>query len=112
MTKKVILLTTDSLGQGDPALGQTILENYFALVKQQTPLPAAIFCMNRGVFTLTAASLASLHLKELEQQGVPVLACKTCVEYYHIEDKLEVGEISTMKRFVELSADYEVITLN
>lgn len=112
MTKKVILLTTDSLGQGDSALGQTILENYLALVKQQAPLPAAIFCMNRGVFTLTDESLASLHLKELEQKGVSVLACKTCVEYYQLQDKLEAGEISTMKRFVELSANYEVITIS
>jgi intracellular sulfur oxidation DsrE/DsrF family protein len=108
---KVILLTSDRFGQGDPGLGETLLETYFVLLKQQEEKPAAVFCLNRGVFALTEASLASVHLKELQEFGVSVLACKTCVDFYNLEDKLRAGEISTMKRFVELSAAYEVITV-
>ncbi len=37
---------------------------------------------NRGVFTLTESSLVSLQLKELEEKGIDVLACKTCVDFY------------------------------
>ncbi|WP_223066899.1 DsrE family protein [Paenibacillus caui] len=111
MKNKVILLTTDSWGHGDEELGKTILESFFSLIKQEEGLPAAVFCVNRGVLALTDMSLASLHLKELQHKGVPVLACKTCVDYYGIADKLEAGEISTMKRFIELSAEYEVMTV-
>lgn len=111
MRDKVILVNTDSWGQGDQALGEVLLETFFTLLKQEKERPAAVFCMQRGVFALTENSLVSLHLKEIEQQGVPVLACKTCVEYYGIADKLYAGEISSMKRFMELSADHEVFTI-
>ncbi|MBC8079308.1 MAG: DsrE family protein [Gorillibacterium sp.] len=111
MMNKVVLLSTDSWGKGDAELGKTILETYFAILKQETELPAAIFCMHRGVLALTDESLISLHLKELQDKGVPIFACKTCVDYYGIAERLEAGEISTMKRFIELSAQYEVLTI-
>lgn len=109
---KVILLETDSMGAGDRELGATLLETFFSLLKQKEEKPAAIFCVNRGVFALTEQSLASLHLQELEKQGVPVLACKTCVDYYGIGERLTVGTISSMGRFLELAAQHEVFTLS
>ena len=111
MKNKVVLLSTDSWGKGDEELGKTILETYFSILKQEKELPAAIFCMHRGVLALTDDSLISLHLKEIQNKGVPVLACKTCVDYYVVTEQLEAGEVSTMKRFIELSAEYEVFTI-
>lgn len=111
MKNKVILLTSDQFGKGEPALGETVLETFFVLLKQQEEKPHAIFCMNRGVFALTNQSLASLHIKELATQGVPVYACKTCVDYYHVEEDLQVGEISGMGKFLELAGQYEVLTI-
>jgi hypothetical protein len=111
MRNKIILLSTESWGNGDEQLGKTILESFFAILKQGEERPAAIFCMHRGVLALTEASLISLHLKEIQEQGIPVLACKTCVDYYQVSDKLYAGEISTMKRFIELSAEHEVFTI-
>lgn len=111
MRNKVILLNTDSWGQGDRPLGEVLLENFFTLLKQEEERPAAIFCMQRGVLALTEASVVSLHLKEIEQQGVPVLACKTCVDYYEVADKLYAGEVSSMKRFMEFAADHDVFPI-
>lgn len=111
MRDKVILLASDQLGAGDAGLGQSILETFFVLVKQRDELPAAVFCMNRGVFTLTKRSFASVHLGEMAKAGVPVLACKTCVDHYGIEDELTAGEVSSMAAFVELAAQHEVLTI-
>lgn len=112
MKDKVIFLTTDSMGNGDRELGTQLLETYFTLVKQQEPLPAAVFCVNRGVLALTEQSFASLHLQELAAQGVPVLACGTCVDYYGIRDSLAAGEISSMGHFLELTQRYEIVTIS
>ena len=112
MENKVILVLSDQLGQGDKALGEGVLETFFTLLKQKEQKPKAIFCMNRGVFTLTDQSLVSVHLKELENQGVSVLACKTCADYYEVSDKLTAGKISGMDKFIELSSQYEVLTLS
>lgn len=111
MKNKVILLETDSMGTGDRELGATLLETFFTLLKQKEEKPAAVFCLNRGVLALTEKSLASLQLKELSELGVPVLACKTCVDYYGIADQLAAGTISSMGHFLELAAQHEVLTI-
>lgn len=111
MNKKVILLTSDQFGKGEKELGETVLETFFNLLKQQDDQPAAIFCMNRGVFALTDQSFASIHIKELAEKGVPVYACKTCVDYYQVAEKLTVGEISGMNHFIELAGQFEVLTI-
>ena len=112
MKNKVILLASDQLGTGEKQLGETILETFFTVLKQKEELPVAIFCMNSGVFTLTEESLISLQLADLEKKGVDVLACKTCVDYYEINDKLVTGKVSGMAQFVDLASEYEVITIS
>jgi intracellular sulfur oxidation DsrE/DsrF family protein len=112
LKNKVILLASDQLGKGEKELGEGILETFFTILKQKEELPVAVFCMNLGVFTLTEGSLVSLQLKELEEKGVDVLACKTCVDYYELEEKLVAGKISGMAQFIELASKFEVITLS
>ncbi|MEJ8546390.1 transcriptional regulator [Brevibacillus borstelensis] len=112
MHNKVILLASDQFGKGEPELGEIVMETFLVHVKQAEQKPAAIFCMNRGVFTLTEQSLAHLHLKELEEQGVPVYGCKTCVEHYGVAHKLKAGQIAGMNLFVELSGQHEVFTIS
>jgi len=112
MKNKVVLVSSSSLGQGDKELGEGILETFFTLLKQKDELPKAIFLMNNGVYALTEDSFVSVHLKELEEKGVEVLACKTCVDYYKLEEKLVAGKISSMGRFIELAGAYEVVTIS
>ena len=112
MKNKVILLSSDTFGKGEKDLGEGILETFFTILKQKEELPVAVFCMNRGVFTLTSSSFVSLQLSELEVKGVDILACKTCVDYYKLEEKLVAGKISGMDHFIDLATKYEVITIS
>ncbi|AGK52700.1 DsrE family protein [Bacillus sp. 1NLA3E] len=112
MNNKIILVSSDQLGKGDEELGEGILETFFTLLKQRDDVPVAVFFMNSGVFTLTDESLVSVHLQELEARGVDILACKTCVDHYQLEEKLVAGKISGMGHFIELAAKYEVITIS
>jgi peroxiredoxin family protein len=112
MKNKVILVSSNQLGRGDGVLGENILETYFTLLKQRDELPVAVFCMNSGVLTMTGDSFVSVHLNELEEKGVEILACKTCVDHYRVAENLTVGKISGMADFIELSAKYEVITIS
>lgn len=112
MKNKVILVSSDKLGEGDPTLGESVLETFFTILKQREDLPHAVFCMNRGVFTLTDDSFVSVHLTELMEKGVSIFACKTCVEHYELEEKIKVGTISSMAHFIELASEYEVLTIS
>jgi selenium metabolism protein YedF len=112
MNNKVILVSSNQLGRGSKELGENILETFFTVLKQRDVLPAAVFCMNSGVLTMTEDSFVSVHLKELEEKGVEILACKTCVDHFEVQNKLSVGKISGMADFVELSSKYEVLTIS
>ena len=112
MKNKVILVSSNQLGRGDQLLGENILETFFTILKQKEELPAAVFCMNSGVLTMTEDSFVSVHLKELEAKGVDILACKTCADHYEVTEKLSVGKISGMGDFIDLAAKYEVVTIS
>jgi len=112
MQNKVILVSSNQLGRGDQELGENILETFFTILKQKQELPKAVFCMNSGVLTMTEESLVSVHLRELEEKGVNILACKTCADHYGVTDKLTAGKISGMGEFIDLAAKYEVLTIS
>ena len=40
-------------------------------------------------------------LKILENMGVEVLSCGTCLDYYNLKDKLQVGTVTNMYTIVE-----------
>lgn len=109
MNKRVVLISSDTLGRGDDKLGEVILENFLVNIKKNPP--KVIFLMNSGV-KLAESSLLSVHIKELSDLGVQVLLCKTCVEHFEIEEEdIVAGEISTMTYFTELIVDHNVLTL-
>ncbi len=111
MKNKIIFVNANTLGRGDEALGEAILENFFTLLKQQENKPRAIFLMNSGVLLATKQSLISVHLKEIADAGVEVLLCTTCLNHYELANELVVGTKSTMAHFIALASEYEVITL-
>lgn len=111
MKNKIILVSSNTFGQGDENLGENLLETFFTILKQKEEKPKAIFFLNRGVELVTSDSFCSLHLEELEAAGVCILACTTCLNHYGLAEKQAVGTPSTMAAFVDLSSEYEVISL-
>ena len=43
-------------------------------------------------------------LKSLEAQGVEIMSCGTCLDYYGLKDKLVVGNVTNMYNIVETQA--------
>lgn len=112
MENTLILVSSDSFGQGSRELGEVLMENFFTVLKQNEALPKVIFLINSGVQLLTENNLVSMQLQELSHSGVEILACKTCLDYYKLTDDLKIGKISTMKQLVELASTMKVITIN
>jgi sulfur relay (sulfurtransferase) complex TusBCD TusD component (DsrE family) len=51
-------------------------------------------------------------LRALVAGGVPVVACRTCLEHYGLLERVAVGEIGTMAQVIELQAAAgKVVTL-
>tara|TARA_R110002096_G_scaffold47007_11_gene125650 strand:+ start:94 stop:420 length:327 start_codon:yes stop_codon:yes gene_type:complete len=105
----IIVCNKDQMGHGDRDLGEKVLGTF---LRKSVALPnfTAIVFFNEGVKLVAAASPVLVELRQLEQQGVDVVPCGTCLSHYGIEPA--VGAVSDMDRIVqELGRAAKVITL-
>ncbi|SFR00073.1 sulfurtransferase-like selenium metabolism protein YedF [Desulfoscipio geothermicus] len=92
----VYFITTNSLGQGSPDLGHVLMKSLFTTLAAMDPPPAALLFLNTGVFLTCDGSPVLEQLEKLHAAGTAVLSCGTCLEYYKLKDKLQLGNISNM----------------
>jgi len=109
--QEVILIGSASLGAGNEELGGLILANFLRLVGEREDLPKYIILWNDGVKVALQGSLWINHLKRLEDSGVDIISCRTCVEYFGIEDQIGVGRIGTMPQIQEILFSHQVLTV-
>jgi intracellular sulfur oxidation DsrE/DsrF family protein len=99
------------MGRGDDRLGLTILGNFLKTLVGNPLRPDKIVCWNAGVKLLTKESPVLATLQDLEGIGVEILACKTCVDHFGLQEKLQAGEISTMPVISDLLLRSDVLTV-
>jgi intracellular sulfur oxidation DsrE/DsrF family protein len=51
------------------------------------------------------------YLKRLEEQGVELLACTTCLEHFELTDKLAVGKPTNMMKSIQSMLSSDVVSL-
>jgi len=105
----VVILNQDQMGHGDRALGQKILGTF---LKKSIALPGfdAIVMFNTGVKLVAADSPVLTELKLLEERGIDLVPCGTCLQHFGITPA--VGKIGDMDAIVrELGRAAKVITL-
>lgn len=108
----VLALTGPGMGRGDDRLGLALLANFVRLLAEKDPLPVvAVVCYNKGVYHLLGDSPLLGHLSALAARGVPVIACRTCIEYFDIEDKLREGRPGTMSEIQGLLLQFRAVFL-
>lgn len=108
---KVYFFKSDKLGKGEDELGNVLIKGFLHTLLELDPLPKKLIFMNSGVRIVTENEDAIDSLKKLEDKGVTILSCGTCLDYYDLEDKLDVGEISNMYEIVESLNSSNVITI-
>ncbi|MGB5687418.1 MAG: sulfurtransferase-like selenium metabolism protein YedF [Candidatus Electrothrix sp.] len=92
----VYVISSASMGQGSDDLGWALLQTYVQTIHKITPLPEKILLYNKGVKLVAEESGALKALKQLQEQGVDVLACGTCLNFYELTAALRVGRITDM----------------
>ena len=108
----VILITKNKLGEGSDELGALLMSSYLYTLTETLPYPTSIIFLNGGVKLTIEGSEALEHIRTLESNGVEVLSCGTCLDYFGLNDKLAVGSVSNMYTIVEkLNKSSNIITL-
>ena len=112
MQNTVILITNNGIGKADEKLQQLLAGKYFELLAQNGSLPAAICFYTEGVRLVCEGSPVIAQLRELEIQGVRLIVCSTCLNYFGLTEKLHVGIVGGMGDIIEAQIKAEkVITL-
>lgn len=105
--KIVVAIASNQMGVGEEALGKTLLKGFLYALTQQDVLPDTILFYNGGASISCEESDSLEDLKWLEQQGVEIITCGTCLNFYGIAEKLAVGKVTNMYEIVQtmMSAD-------
>jgi selenium metabolism protein YedF len=111
MPTKTILVQGEGLGRGDDKLGKLLMANFLRLLGDNPQKPAAVIFWNAGVRLLVEGSPALEHVKKLEEQGVEVLACTTCLEFFELEGKIKAGKPTTMGKSIQSMLNTDIICL-
>jgi len=111
MQSKVFLIQSEGLGKGDDPLGTMLMANFLRLLGESKEKPETLIFWNTGVRLVCEDSYALGHLKRLEDQGVEILACTTCLEYFDLVDKLKVGKPTTMVKSIQSILNSEIVCL-
>lgn len=107
--KTVVAIDTDRMGRGNDELGKVLIKGFIYALTQQDVLPSKILFYNGGA-TLTCEGSDSLEdLKSLEAQGVEIFTCGTCLNYYNLSEKLQVGSVTNMYDICEAMMTADLI---
>jgi selenium metabolism protein YedF len=111
MSKRVLILS-DRIGRGDEELGGILMRNFLYSLARNAQPPSAVMLMNEGVRLACEGSASLGDLTLLAENGVPVKACGTCLDFLGLTEKLAVGEVGTMPAAVEtLLGDDSVLVI-
>ena len=112
MKEAIILITNNGMGKADETLQQKLIGKYLELIQQNDSLPNAICFYTDGVKLVVEGSPVLGQLKALEDKGVRQIVCSTCLDYFNLTDKAQVGIVGGMTDIIEAQAKAEkVITI-
>jgi intracellular sulfur oxidation DsrE/DsrF family protein len=112
LSDAVILITREGMGSADTALQHRLLDTYLRLLQDNESLPVAICFYTDGVKLVVEGSPFLERLAEIEQRGVRLIICSTCLNYFGLAEKVQVGIVGGMADILEAQTKAsKVITL-
>jgi len=97
----VVAISSNKMGEGDEVLGKILIKGFVYALTQLEKLPKTIIMYNSGAFLSIEGSESLEDLINLQQQGVEILTCGTCLNHYGLAEKLGVGEVTNMYTIAE-----------
>lgn len=97
----VVQITSDKMGEGDEQLGRQLMKAYVFALTQLEELPQTILFYNGGAKLTCEGSPCLEDLEGLQEAGVKIMTCGTCLNHYGIADTLKVGEVTNMYSIAE-----------
>lgn len=97
-----IFINSDKMGTGNDELGEVLIKGYIYTLTESKPYPKSIVFVNSGIKLTTVNEATVENLTILQEAGVEILSCGTCLDYYGLKENLKVGNVTNMYTIVEL----------
>ena len=94
--RTVLVFTRNGMGEAPEGLQQTLVAIFLSLAAQAEEKPAKILFYTEGVKLVCEGSPVLQWLRILEDAGVELIVCSTCLEYFGLIDKVRVGKVGGM----------------
>jgi selenium metabolism protein YedF len=98
---RVLLITSDRLGDGPEELGRLLLKNLIHTLLETSVTPSRMLFLNTGVFLTCDGSDVLEALEKLQGMGSEIFSCGVCLEYFNLKGKLRAGAVTNMLVTVE-----------
>lgn len=98
----VVYISSDCMGRGDDGLGVLLMTNFLKTLGEFMQDVTHILLVNSGVRLACEGSDKTEMLAALEERGVEILCCTTCLNHFNIKDKLKAGKADNMITMVEV----------
>lgn len=102
MSKYEIVIKSTSMGAGEKELSENLLKGFIHTLTTKETLPEHIIFYGEGVKLAAKGSQVLADLKDLKEKGVEILSCGICLDYYELDEYLEVGRVTTMGEVVDI----------
>jgi selenium metabolism protein YedF len=111
MKAKVFVIQSPGLGRSDDKLGAVLMRNFLRLLGESPDKPATIVFWNEGVKLACEGSDVLEYLKRLEEQGIELVSCTSCLEFFNLTMRLKAGKPTTMPKIIATLMENDVVTL-
>jgi intracellular sulfur oxidation DsrE/DsrF family protein len=98
----VIVFKSDGMGvTGNRELREVLARKFLALIADADTLPGAVCFYTDGVKLVCEGSPLLAELAALEQRGVHLVICKTCLDTFGLAGRVRVGIVGGMTDILE-----------
>lgn len=102
LDNKCIFISSNKMGNGNDELGEILMKGFMYTLTESKPYPKSILLVNSAVKLSTENYDTVQNLKILEESGVEILSCGTCLDYYGLKESIKVGSITNMYTIVDI----------
>ncbi len=111
LSGNVVYIGSNTMGRGDDSLGAQLIRGFLRTIIDSAPLPWRVILINSGVMLSSVDPEAVEALHVMEEKGVEILSCGTCLEKFGLVNRIQVGRVTNMFEVVEsLNASTKVIS--
>jgi len=110
-SKLVVYINDQYMGKGDNKLGKILMKAFLKTLLEFNTRPHQLIFVNSGVYLTTSGSEEIETIRTLEREGSEIFSCGTCLDFYHLKEKLEVGQMSNMFEIASLLLDADRVVV-